>query len=103
MQLPPLPLDAGSDQGNGLVKGALKTTLPPHELLMVSVPLAGKQPVVSVPDNTYVPAEQLPGVAVSILQLGAVYVVGKTVGAPPAEKTALTVQLFPFPQTGGSA
>ena len=51
VQLPPFPFDDGSDQANGLEKGALNTTLPPQELDIVSVPVAGKQPVTRFPDN----------------------------------------------------
>ena len=46
-------------------------------------------------------ARQPPGVAVSVLQLGAVKLVGKITGAPAAENTALTLQVFPFPQRFG--
>jgi hypothetical protein len=52
VQLPPFPLEAGNVQFRGLVKGALKVTEPPQEFVMVNVPLAGKQPVVNVPDST---------------------------------------------------
>ena len=68
-----MPFDAGNDQFNGLVNGALNTTLPPHELAIVNVPVVGMQLlVVNVPDNVYCPPTHGPGVAVSVLQLGAV-------------------------------
>ena len=53
------------------MKGVLKITLPPQELEIVNVPVAGKQPVVKLPDKTYVPEEQTPGNTAKELQLGA--------------------------------
>lgn len=72
VQLPPFPLEGGNVHDSGLVKGALNTTEPPQELLIVNVPLTGRQPVVNVPDSVYCPTVHDPGVAVNVLQLGAV-------------------------------
>ena len=86
---------------SGLVKGALYVTLPPQDVVIVSVPVAGRHPVVNVPVRVYAPLVHGPGVAVRVLQLGAVKVVGNIDGPPAAEKTAVTVQFVPLPQRLG--
>jgi hypothetical protein len=102
VQLPPFPPLGGNDQLIGLVKGAFKTTLPPHELVIVKVPVVGReQPIVNTPDMTKLLLTHGPAVAVKVLQLGAVYVVGNMDGDPEAEYTAETVQFSPFPHRFG--
>ena len=59
---------------------------------MVSVPEAGGQATVTVPDRLYNPLLQAVVTAVSALQLGAVYVAGTIDGAPAAVKVAVTEQ-----------
>ena len=50
------------------MNGALITWLPPHELVIVRVPEAGGDGIVTVPVNVNNPPVQAPGMAVRILQ-----------------------------------
>jgi hypothetical protein len=56
----------------GLLNGAFRTTDPPQEDVMVSVPEAGGQATVTVPDRLYSPLLQAVVTAVTALQFGAV-------------------------------
>jgi hypothetical protein len=51
-QLRPSPIDAGSVQFIGLMKGAFIVVVPPHEFVIVSDPEVGKQELVKVPEST---------------------------------------------------
>jgi uncharacterized membrane protein len=54
-----------------VAKGGFNTTLPPHELVIVNVPVLGGVVVVMVPVTEYVPAGHAvaPGVAVKPVML----------------------------------
>jgi hypothetical protein len=85
----------------GLVNGALSTTDPPQEDVIVSVPVVGGQATFTTPDKLYNPLLQAAVTAVIELQLGAVYVAGTIAGAPAAVKVADTVQFCPLPHKFG--
>ena len=64
----PLPQIFGIEYGIGLVNGAIITALPPHEFVIVNVPVAGGAGTMTVPVKVYCPAAHGPGIAVRILQ-----------------------------------
>jgi hypothetical protein len=101
LQAAPFAANPGKLYAAGLVNGAFKTTdVPPQELVIVNVPVAGAFVKVTFPDTSYCCVATLQGVGVAeiaeILHVtvhGAVAVKGVvSVQVGSAENVAVTVQ-----------
>jgi hypothetical protein len=78
----------------------LYTTLPPHDVDTVKVPVVGKQAATITPETGYCPSVHAPGAAVNVLQLGAIKFTGAN-DTPVAEKVAVAVHAPPDPHKLG--